>query len=173
LLIQETNDIAGQVPGGVPAYAPLPLSIMTCVAIETLAQILFGDSSNKDDKGHGFKKVLGKMSSKLSKKLGKQDIGDLENRWGTETEKAACVSDLIYTFFRNTLIHGFRGRVVYIGGYSEVADAELRAGALGLNPFWFWESYKNTFEKQFDQLLAEKQSGERTKCLVYLAKLLG
>ena len=51
--------------------SPFPLSVMTCIGVETLGEITIAESS--DDNGIQFKKILGKFDTNLAKTLTKAE----------------------------------------------------------------------------------------------------
>lgn len=51
--------------------SPFPLSVMTCIGVETLGEITIAESS--DDNGIQFKKILGKFDTNLTKTLTKTE----------------------------------------------------------------------------------------------------
>ena len=53
------------------AVSPFPLSVLTCVGIETLGEITIAE--NKDDSSYQFTSILGKFDKSFSKQLNKKD----------------------------------------------------------------------------------------------------
>lgn len=83
-----------------------PLSIMTCIGIETMGEIFVAE--NKDDTSYQFVEI----------------------------------------------IHGYQGKGVFLS-YEDTNDIEIdeEFAFLKINPDWFWNSFKNYYEKKNWKLL--------------------
>lgn len=152
--------------------SPFPLSIMTSIGIETLGEITVSESS--DDNGIQFKKILGKFDKGLSKSLTIPEKELIKNNWPEkDTDKIKSLADLFYRYYRNTMIHGYRGKGVFLSSELD-SSYKFDNGFLIINPDWFWKRFKEIFIETFDQLIKDKKkgSGERTRCLSYINKLL-
>ena len=56
---------------------------------------------------------------------------------GHDADKHASTPSLIiYRLGRNTMIHGFRGRGVFIT--EGIAEWTMAEGAIVINPYWLW-----------------------------------
>jgi hypothetical protein len=150
-------------------YSPFPLAVLTCVGVETLAQIAYGDSFNADDHGRSFKITLGQVDLKLSRSPKKEEKLAFVSNW-PEEQKPASYADIFYSFFRNTLIHGYHSQGVFLT--EDTNEWEFKNGALILNPYWFWKAFKAAYKKLFFQILDSRPSGERTKALKYFERLI-
>ncbi len=145
---------------------------MTCVAIETLAQIAFSFSY----KGTGFKTVLSKLhplfSTPLSDTFKEQLSGFiLSSEPDKEVAKIKTYGDLLYSYFRNTMFHGYRATGVFLDHLlPEMVVAG--DGFLVLNPMTFWSGYKSLFAEVFDDLANNTESVYREQCGEYLERML-
>lgn len=152
--------------------SPFLLSVMTCIGVETLGEITIAESS--DDNGIQFKKILGKFDTKLAKTLTKAEKELVKKNWpDKDGEKIKTLTDLFYKYYRNTMIHGYRGKGVFLSSGLKPPFI-FNDGFLIINPDWFWTRFIEVFNSTFEQLLKDKKkgSGERTRCLDYIRKLL-
>ena len=152
--------------------SPFPLSVMTCIGVETLGEITIAESS--DDNGIQFKKILGKFDTNLAKTLTKSEKELVKKNWpDKDGEKIKNLTDLFYKYYRNTMIHGYRGKGVFLSSGLKPPFI-FNDGFLIINPDWFWTRFIEVFNSTFEQLLKDnkKGSGERTRCLDYIRKLL-
>lgn len=152
--------------------SPFPLSVMTCIGVETLGEITIAESS--DDNRIQFKKILGKFDTKLAKTLTKALKELVKKNWpDKDGERIKTLTDLFYKYYRNTMIHGYRGKGVFLKSGLKPPFI-FNDGFLIINPDWFWTRFIEVFNSTFEQLLKDKKkgSGERTRCLDYIRKLL-
>jgi hypothetical protein len=152
--------------------SPFPLSVMTCIGVETLGEITIAESN--DDNGIQFKKILGKFDTNLAKTLTKSEKELVKKNWpDKDGEKIKTLTDLFYKYYRNTMIHGYRGKGVFLSSGLKPPFI-FNDGFLIINPDWFWTRFIEVFNSTFEQLLKDKKkgSGERTRCLDYIRKLL-
>jgi hypothetical protein len=152
--------------------SPFPLSVMTCIGVETLGEITIAESS--DDNGIQFKKILGKFDTNLAKTLTKAEKELVKKNWpDKDGEKIKTLTDLFYKYYRNTMIHGYRGKGVFLSSGLKPPFI-FNDGFLIINPDWFWTRFIEVFNSTFEQLLKDKKkgSGERTRCLDYIRRLL-
>jgi hypothetical protein len=75
---------------------------------------------------------------------------------GKEADKIETVAHILYFYQRNTLIHGYQSRGVYVT--EDLQEWELQAGALLLNPYWFWRSFKAKYEDLFLNLFGNREA---------------
>ena len=152
--------------------SPFPLSVMTCIGVERLGEITIAE--NSDDNGIQFKKILGKFDTNLAKTLTKAEKELVKKNWpDKDGEKIKTLTDLFYKYYRNTMIHGYRGKGVFLSSGLKPPFI-FNDGFLIINPDWFWTRFIEVFNSTFEQLLKDKKkgSGERTRCLDYIRKLL-
>ena len=152
--------------------SPFPLSVMTCIGVERLGEITIAE--NSDDNGIQFKKILGKFDTNLAKTLTKAEKELVKKNWpDKDGEKIKTLTDLFYKYYRNTMIHGYRGKGVFLESGLNPPFI-FNDGFLIINPDWFWTRFIEVFNSTFEQLLKDKKkgSGERTRCLDYIRKLL-
>ena len=170
-LIKQTDELTKTEGGTRVIYSPFPLATMTCVAVETLGQVLYGDSSaaqSHDDQS--FVKIARKLDKRFSDQLRKDFKKRAAERWGRKsTAKFKSVAHIIYRDFRNTLLHGFQGRAVYLT--EDHDEWEYGDGVIELNPYWFWAAFKQAYSDAFE-LIEGNKCVERTKCLAYIDELL-
>jgi len=185
LLIRQTNELEVQSDGSRKVHSPFPLAIITCISIETLGQIFYKSDNKKDEKNQSYSKkdeksqsycfvsVIKKFDKEFSRPLTKKFRDSLAKRFpNEEVEKVKTFADLFYTYFRNTFIHGYKGRAVYLE--EQVNSWEKGDGFLVINPNWFWRKFKETFEQLFSQLYDNKEGNNPFKksALHYIDKLI-
>lgn len=175
LLIKQTNELEVQLDGTRKVHSPFPLAIITCISIETLGQIFYGSDNKKDDKNQSycFVSVIKHFDKEFSRPFTKKFKESITLRFpNEEVEKIKTFADLFYTYFRNTFIHGYKGRAVYLE--EQVVSWEKDDGFLVINPNWFWRKFKETFEEHFNQLYNNKEENNPFKisALRYIDKLI-
>ena len=144
LLFVQVNELVRVKDGRRVVYSPFPLFIMTCVGIETVGKIFFsrapGHGENEEDiQRLGFLEVCKGIDVRLSRPLAKQDKQGYDSLWGTgEHKKAQSYGHVIYRFGRNTMMHGYRGKGVYLTEDAQVTEWTMHKGGLLINPYWFW-----------------------------------
>jgi len=152
---------------------PFPKIILTCVSIETLGQIFIKE--NKNDTSFQFVSIINKFDKEFPRKFNKEFKKKLGDLWNSENDNVSGVTNLgklIYKFLRNTMIHGFQGRGVYLT-LEDTKSFIKEDGYLKLNPDWFWEQYKTINHELF--VIAEKgqnNTPERLMCLKYINMLI-
>ena len=161
--------------GGVKVYSPFPLALLTCVGIEMLGQVMYHDTMGAgDSQREGFVRVAKSIHPGFSKQLGKKFKGEIASLFpGKDAKKIKSAADILYFYQRNTLIHGYQSRGVYL---TEGSDQwELKAGALRINPYWFWQSFKVTYEGLFEDLFENQEHTNplRMSAISYLSAILG
>lgn len=152
---------------------PFQLPVMTCVAIEALAQIAFCFSY----KGVGFRQVASKIDSFFNELLAEDFKADLlthilaqEPR--KELEKINTYGDLLYMYFRNSMIHGYRAQGIFLNHLQETLIVPYE-GFLILNPLLFWKGFVSVFNQVFDDIETNIDSVYREQCRLYLERMLG
>lgn len=105
--------------------------------------------------------------TKAEKELVKKNWPDKDG------ERIKILTDLFYKYYRNTMIHCYRGKGVFLESGLNPPFI-FNDGFLIINPDWFWTRFIEVFNSTFEQLLKDKKkgSGERTRCLDYIRKLL-
>jgi hypothetical protein len=93
-----------------------------------------------------------KYQSKLNQIWSDKDLKNIDN-----------FEKLIYRFFRNTMMYGYQGKGMFLS-WEETEQIEIDSDSafIILNPNWFWEVFKDYFNRKFEEILnAEKNSTER------------
>jgi len=154
-----------------PINGAFPKTTMTCITIETLGDIFFGKN---DTQSFGFVSVAKQLHQKFSCNVGKEFKKNLKELWdGTDdVSEIDTLAKLLYKFFRNTMIHGYYGRGVYLS-YEDTTWFEKKDGYLTINPNWFWDKTKDLYENFFYEALnGTDNNPKRIKCLNYIMKIL-
>jgi hypothetical protein len=150
-----------------------PLTTMTCIGIETLGEIFVKE--NKDDTSYQFVEIIKKVNQTFGRKPNKKYEKKLQDIWSEKDLKNIdSFGKLTYRFFRNTMIHGYQGKGVFLS-YENTKSIEIddQFAFIIINPDWFWNSFKDYYEKQFMLVgQAEVNSTERQNCIDYIKKFL-
>lgn len=139
------------------AASPFALAVMTCVGIEALGLIAFGEGADLRDP---FVAVLDEMDARFRKPLSANFKAAFDARWaGTLDKKAKAASngtaaEFLYVSFRCSMIHGYRGRAVFLTG-DETSSVSLdeTEGTMALNPWWMWKRYEDVVKSSFDEIV--------------------
>lgn len=155
------------------ARSAFPLTTMTCIGIETLGEIFVKEK--KDDTSFQFVEIIKKINQVFGRKPNKKFDKRLQEIWAEKDLKNIdCYGKIVYRFFRNTMIHGYQGKGVFLS-YEDTETIEIveDLAFLKINPDWFWNSFKNYYEKQFIEVSkAQENSPERQNCLNYIRTFL-
>jgi len=179
LFVKQVGELAKRVNGKRAVYSPFPLFILTCVGLETLGKVFFtrqpSHKETEDDiQREGFLRVCNRIHPHFSRPLNKQQKEDFDHLWGAnEHKKVSSISHLIYRFGRHTMMHGYRGKGVYLT--EDIPEWVIESGALHLNPYWFWTAFvRNNIELwgEFEANIEPTNSLKRAARL-YLKELLG
>jgi hypothetical protein len=82
------------------------------------------------------------------------------------------IAHLIYRFFRNSLIHAYRGHAVYLTA-DETDSWRLDDGFFVLNPYWFWRAFCIRYNALWIEVEnAQDNNPRRISCISYINELL-
>lgn len=150
-----------------------PLTTMTCIGIETLGEIFIKE--DKDDTSFQFIEIIKKVNQTFGRKPNKKYEKKLQEIWtGKDLKSIDCFGKLVYRFFRNTMIHGYQAKGMFLS-YEETDNIEIdeEFAFIKINPDWFWDSFKKYYENQFASIIkAETNNKERQNCLKYINEFL-
>jgi hypothetical protein len=178
-LVDQVSELGADNAGNTKVYSPFPLAVMTCVGIEALGRVMYRQLIDglEGAKKKPFIEVAKGIDSKLSRQLTKDFKRSLKLRWpGIDASPFENAAHIIYTFFRNKMIHGYFGQAVYLTDLAENATAtwEFGDGYLILSPYWFWDGFKKRYSDLFIEAL-KNQRGPNPRaesCLLHLAQML-
>lgn len=162
-------------------YAPFPLTVLTCIASETLGRIIepIEDYEKDSRKSKEIPKIVstrvyGMLDTKLTRQLPKHFKVAMKSLWPKDDVKSISnYAELFHSYLRTTLIHGYRAKNVFLT--EDVPEWKLQdIGCLYINPYWFWSSFKRVFEECFLKILDDGKSHNnyRKNALAYLDHLL-
>jgi len=121
---------------------------MTCIGVETLGEITIAESS--DDNGIQFKKILWKFDTNITKTLTKAEKELVKKNWpDKDGEKIKTLTELFYKYYRNTMIHGYLGKGVFLSSGLKPPFI-FNDGFLIINPDWFWTRFIEVFNSTFE-----------------------
>lgn len=154
-----------------------PLSVMTCVGMEALGIVAYyGDSQP-------FQRIAADIDGRFAQTLTPTFKTNFTARWPfdardrADAAKMTTVGDVLYTFFRNSMVHGFRGRAVFLTEEDHeskdltVQDAE---GSIVLRPSWLWKRYVAVVATTFHEIVTSSATArsKRTSAEKYVALML-
>jgi hypothetical protein len=145
-----------------------PLTVMTCVGIETLGEIFI--TEDKSDTSHQFVSISSKVNQIFGRPLQKKYQKQLALVWDNrDLKKVDCYGKVLYRFFRNTMIHGYQAKGTFLSYNVEGIEIHNDTSFIHINPDWFWNGFKAAFTKLFvDAMKAEPTNLLRMNCLDYI-----
>lgn len=150
--------------------AAFPLAIMACIGVETLGEIFL--PKNKDDASEQFVMTLKKVHQRFGRKPSKKMLDTLKVLWkDKDLTKIDSYAKIVYRFFRNSMIHGYRAEGVFLS-YEDTDNLSFdeSSGFIVLNPEWMWKEVKSYFFKLFgDCLEAQDNHPNRRCCISYIS----
>ncbi len=162
-------------------YSPFPLTVLTCIASETLGRIIepvleptrkILVKKNEIPKIVSIK-IYGMLDKKLTRPLNQDAKGAMQEKWPDDDVKSiSSYSELFHSYLRTSFIHGYRGKNVFL---TEETDSWIfEEGSLYLNPYWFWKAYKSTFDNCFKKIFdtKEKNNPFRKNAVVFFNRLI-
>jgi len=159
--------------GDKTVYAPFPLSIMTCVAIESTAHIFLRCEANTDNGRELFHAFLLLMDSKFKPPMQKGFLKTMRKRWPKlDFSDCKSVPNILYKSFRNKLTHAYHSFGVYITE-DETESWDYGDGFLHVNPYWFWKTFQQTYNALFASAhAADNTDAQRNCCIDYINQML-
>lgn len=162
----------GQVMPMEQYYSAFPLAIMACIGIETLGQIFIGLGEKSGD---SFVSMTKQIHQFFGRKPSLKFEAGFRQSWpGKDWEQIDCYGKLFYVYFRNTMVHGYQGKAIFLS-YEDTDSFQVNEefGYLTINPNWIWGLTRIKYEKLFKKALGgQANSYERKQCLMYIQKLI-
>jgi hypothetical protein len=116
-LVDQIDELSKPPGGKSKVYSPFPLAILTCIAIETLGQVMyFREEKKKEDaQREGFLRVAGSLHKTFSRALRKNVQDSVVKMWPEkDASKIKTIAHMLYYFQRNTLVHGYQSKGVLV-----------------------------------------------------------
>ena len=141
------------------AKSAFPLTLMSCIGLSLLGEIFHSDNSNEASKP--FKCICNQLHQEFSRKLTKTFQHKLSLMWPTNKEisNIDTLSNLLYKYLRNDLVHSFIAKGVYLS-YEDTAKFKRvetdNEAYLVVNPDWLWSRYNELFNEYFDVKVKNK-----------------
>ena len=179
--LSQVGELAKLNGGKRVVYAPFPLFVMTCVGIETAGKIFFSRApgkgeSEEDVQRLGFLEICKGIQGNFSRPLTAEHKAQYDSLWGEGAHKfAPTYATVVYRFGRHTMIHGYRGKGVYITEHDSVPKWVMDEGAIALNPYWFFDRFAEHCNELWAKFHANKNANNALKisARTYLEDLLG
>ena len=161
-------------------WSPFPLTAITCMASETLGRLISSiDNLKKLGKGDNeISKVVtvnifGRLDKKLSRQLTKDFKKEMAKIWPNEdTKSIKSYAEIMYKYLRNSFNHGYRARNVFLD-HTAKEGWIIENGFLTINPYWFWQQFKNVYENCFYEIMIDKSENKmRDNALIYFQELV-
>jgi len=148
--------------------SPFVVAIMSCIAIETLGTIFF-DKGKDTGQSYRFNLVLAKIDQKFSRPLTKEFKENYKKQWPEKVKlEASTRGDLLYSYLRNTMIHGYYAQGFYLNDEEGFTWKE-EEGYFIINPHWLWVKVKDIYGVIIGEVTRpKKQSGYKANALKYL-----
>jgi hypothetical protein len=177
-LIRQIDELGKEDGGKAKVYSPFPLFLLTCVGIETVGKVFYsrlpniGEQQEEVQRG-AFLRVCGKIHQALCRPLSKIQKENYDGLWGKGGhEKVTNLSHMIYRFGRHTMVHGYRGRGVYLD--EGLKEWSFGADGFVLNPYWFWRRFRGVYEDLWKNFHSNREPNNpmRKSAGIYLEELL-
>ena len=177
IFIGQVNELAKFDQGKRVVRSPFPLFLMTCVGIEVLGKIFFTPNGGQQEEVQrdGFLKICGKIHTGFTRPLNSEQKTDYDRLWGQDKHRnVPSIGHIIYRFGRHTMIHGYQGRGVFITEDAAYPEWSVVDGAVVLNPYWFWDRFKQSSTALWDEFYANKEptNARKKSARAYLSELL-
>jgi len=150
-----------------------PLSIMTCIGIETLGEIFI--NKNIDDSSYQFVQIISQIDQRFGRKINKKYENELKKIWEEKSISGInSYGKIVYKFFRNNMIHGYHTKGLFLSYEdTEKINIDDNNAFIIINPNWFWNSFYDTFIKLFKEITeAQSNNTQRKNCLKYITDVL-
>jgi hypothetical protein len=170
-----------QIEGVAAAGAPFPLTVMTCIAAETLGRVIEPVEKYQKDPRQKLEipklmstKIYGLLDPRLNRTLTKEFKKSMQKIWPADDIKnLSNYSELFHSYLRTSFIHGFRAKNVFLS--TELEEGwQIDQGFLVINPNWFWNSYKRVFEECFVEIITPREQNNRYRlnALAFFKRLI-
>lgn len=163
-------------------YSPFPLTVLTCVAVETLGRVISPviKLENDQHKQNEISKLVsvriyGELDKKLTRPLTQDFKKSMLDLWHKDKNVKSIKSyaELFHSYLRTSFMHGYRSKNVFLKAELDEGWG-IKDGFLIINPYWFWREYKRVFEESFDKILDKKEINNpyRINALAYFYRLI-
>ncbi len=154
---------------------PFPVSMAVMAGVGTLGEIFYSRPRPPDagaENRESFRRFFVKFDQKLGRRPPLAFRNAFAERW--EVECPQSVALIFYTYFRNSLVHGYYGHTVFVTGEGLNSFLLRDDGCVLVHPRWLLERLLTVAEEHVaDVLKAPPQSALRRNALNYLHGLLG
>lgn len=154
--------------------APFPLVILSCVTLETLGSVFFDQGAKKEETRETFEKAAIFTDKNLKGPMEKGFKGKMRELWpNSELDEVGSASDVIYKFFRNSMLHGYRAKGVYLSGTIEPHPWAYDDGFIVIHPTCFWKMVRDGgYSRMFQAVLVEHNAEMEASARKYIQEML-
>lgn len=160
---------------GIAFPKPFPLAVLACVGFEALGKIFFEEPANSRDNSHQqFVEALKLADPIFSVTYTEEFLAALKRlsaKSHPSNYKVQNYGFLVFKFFRNSMIHGYRTSAVFLKHDMDLL-VRVEEGGIILNPNIFWEKFKQLFNRLFDDVINNADSPYRECCQKYIDDML-
>jgi hypothetical protein len=153
--------------------SPFSVSIMVMSGIGTLGEIFYSNppADSRDKNRETFRRFCARVDQRFARPHSVAFRKAFAQRWSTE--RPDSISGVLYTYFRNSLIHGYHGQGVFLTGQSTQEMLVKDDGTVLIHPRWLLEKFIAATKAQIEELReSPPDSGIRGNALEYLNRLL-
>lgn len=176
ILIRQIGNLAAKENDKLLVNSPYPLTVLTCIACETLGRIIIDTNKhkNEDISRKGSIEVFKKIDSVFSRPMTKTFKKQMQGYWTNEDiSSIKNYATIFYKYLRTSFTHGYRAKNVFLN-HKLSEGWKIESGYLIINPYWFWSEFVIVYEKEFVKMLdtSEKNNPSRKYALQYLDSLI-
>jgi hypothetical protein len=172
-LVAQIDPLAAKTNGELKVYCPFPLVILSCITIETLGAIFFSRPDEKLENKEVFERAAIYIDKRLKRPMQKGFFAKMKALFAQgKGPQPQSASDVLYKFFRNTMVHGYHARGVYMTVDIEPDAWRYDAGFLRLHPWNFWQLVRDGYAAMFNDVSVQGNLQMRQYALAYISILL-
>jgi hypothetical protein len=176
--VRQVDELGKTDEGTTKVYSPFPLFLMSCIGIETLGKAFFSrerqrNEQQEDIQREGFLEITKRLDQAFSRHLNKKQKAEYDELWGANSHKSlSSTGHILYRLGRHTMVHGYQGRGVFLS--VNMDKWELQNGAMVINPYWLWTSFKTVNNSLWKQTYSntEPTNPFKRSIRLYLSELL-
>jgi hypothetical protein len=155
--------------------APFVLCALALVGVSSLGDIFYYDKIAKSNPDHNrvtFCAACDRVDERFTRTPPKKFKLAFVERW-PEHERPCSASEVMYTFFRNTLLHGYWGRGVFMTGKLPEKLLLRDDGCVLLDPEWFYDRFLKSVDWHIAEMKVDNSASVvRRNAVNYVQRLV-